>query len=252
MNHAWNDAVLVDTHCHVDLFPDTAALLREIETHRILVIAVTNVPSVFFHTKKLAETCRYLLPAIGLHPELVKSHHHELDEFRRLVRQARFVGEVGLDHVTSDKTLRLRQRQTFMEILSCCNDHGGKVLTVHSRRAATDVISSIGPRFNGTIVLHWFTGTIQDAEQALENGFYFSVNPAMTIASSSEKLLGMLPRDRVLTETDGPFVKWGTKPAMPVQTANVAKHLSTLWGLGEAETRELLMTNFKRIVSSAD
>lgn len=243
------DAVLVDTHCHIDLYPDPAPILAAATANRVLVVAVTNAPSVFFHTQRLSERCPYLLPALGLHPELVATHGHELDRMLPLLEQTRFVGEVGLDYVTTDQALRARQREVFTKILDRCSSLGGRVLTVHSRRAASDVIATVGERFNGTVILHWFTGTPREAERALKAGCYFSINTAMLSATSSSRLLALLPRERVLTETDGPFVTSGKAPATPLQTAAVANHLATLWRTTEESAREVLMSNFAAITS---
>lgn len=240
------EAVFVDTHCHVDLYPDAAPILQGAVSNRVLVIAVTNAPSVYFHTKKLSEQCPFLLPAVGLHPELVGTHGHEIDLLLPLLEETQFVGEVGLDYVTSDQELRERQRQVFAKILDRCSLLGGKVITVHSRRAASDVISAVGAGFNGSVILHWFTGTKREAEQALKIGCYFSVNPAMLASKSSQQLLGILPRERVLTETDGPFVSYQRSPATPPQISVVANHLASLWSIPEDESRSLLLNNFKR------
>jgi TatD DNase family protein len=244
---AYPEAVLVDTHCHVDLYPDSAPLLAAAVASRVLVVAVTNAPSVFFHTKQLSERCPYLIPAVGLHPELVVTHAHEVDRMLPLIDETRFVGEVGLDYVTSDQGLRQRQREVFTKILDRCSAVGGRVITVHSRRAAGDVIAAVGERFNGAVILHWFTGTVREAERALGAGCYFSINTAMLTAKSSSQLLAVLPPDRVLTETDGPFVTSGKSPATPPQTASVASHLAKLWGKTDEEARGVLMTNFARL-----
>lgn len=249
MNSRLSEAVAVDTHCHLDLYPDAGAVLTDAETNRVLVVAVTNAPSVFFHTRDLAKRCEWLVPAVGLHPELVATHGHEVSRIGPLLEQTQFVGEVGLDYVTPDLELRARQRSVFTTILDRCAALGGRVLTVHSRRAASDVIDAVGKGFNGTVILHWFTGTTREAERAIENGCYFSVNSAMTIAKSSAALLAMLPRDRVLTETDGPFVKAGQTPATPGRVISVAKHLSGVWRTTENEARDILLANFSRAIS---
>lgn len=240
------EAVLVDTHCHVDLYPDAAPILQGAVSNRVLVLAVTNAPSVYFHTKRLSEQCNYLLPAVGLHPELVGTHGHEVELLLPLLEETRFVGEVGLDYVTPNKELREQQRKVFVKILERCAQLGGKVITVHSRRAASDVISAVGAGFNGSVILHWFTGTKREAEQALKIGCFFSVNPAMLASKSSQQLLDLLPRERVLTETDGPFVSYQRSPAIPPQTSVVASHLASLWSISEDESRNLLLNNFKR------
>jgi TatD DNase family protein len=250
MNVPFPDAAGVDTHCHVDLYPDAGPLLAEAEANRVLVVAVTNAPSVFFHTRKLAERCRYLLPAVGLHPELVGTHGHEISQIGPLLEHTRFVGEVGLDYTSPNKELRARQREVFTTILDRCAALGGRLLTVHSRRAAADVIAAVGSGFNGTVVLHWFTGSIREAERALEAGCYFSINTAMIAAKSSAPLLKLLPRDRVLTETDGPFVTVGKKPSTPIHVISVARHLAARWQATEDEARGILASNFIRAATS--
>ena len=248
MSKALNpNVLLVDTHCHVDLFPDASPILAAANSHRILVVAVTNAPSVFFHTKRLAESCPFLVPAVGLHPELVATHDHEIDRLLPLLEETQFVGEVGLDYVTADQSLRGRQRAVFERVLVRCAELGGRVITVHSRRAASDVISTVGVGFNGTVILHWFTGTKREAEQALKIGCYFSVNPAMLTSKSSQQLIAALPRERVLTETDGPFVSHQRMPATPSQTAVVADYLASHWAVPQAEARKILVDNFRRI-----
>lgn len=251
LNDKFPEAAFVDTHCHVDLYPDPRPLLAAAAANRVLVVAVTNAPSVFFHTQRLAEQCPYLLPAAGLHPELVATHGHEAERLLPLLEQTRFVGEVGLDYVTTDQSLRARQRDVFGKVLDRCSALGGKVVTVHSRRAAGDVIAAVSEGFNGTIVLHWFTGTLREAERALSAGCYFSVNPAMTLTKAAAALLAILPRDRVLTETDGPFVKTGAGPATPIQVAAVARHLAGSWQVTEDEARSVLLANFMRIAVPA-
>jgi TatD DNase family protein len=242
-------AELVDTHCHVDLYPDPGPLLTAAATNRVLVVAVTNAPSVFFHTQRLSERYPYLLPAVGLHPELVATHGHEVDRILPLLEQTQFVGEVGLDYVTTDESLRARQRNVFTKILDRCSALGGKVITVHSRRSASDVIAAVGERFNGTVILHWFSGTTREADRALKAGCYFSINTAMLSGKSSSQLLAALPQDRVLTETDGPFISSGKVPVTPLETASVASHLASLWRTTDKAAREILMANFVRLTN---
>lgn len=247
MNQSNVFPVAVDTHCHVDLYQDSGVLFAEAEKHKILVVAVTNAPSVFFHTKNLAKQCRYILPAIGLHPELVHSHWREIEQMMPLLEETPLVGEIGLDYVTSDEGQRAQQRKVFERILEKCATLGGKVLTIHSRRAATDVISAIGTNYNGKTILHWFTGTKKEAERALAAGCFFSINLAMVKAKSSQSLIAHIPLERLLTETDGPFVQSGSSPSTPVNVFGVISALSRLLGHPEEEIREALLRNFQSL-----
>jgi TatD DNase family protein len=238
---------LVDAHCHIDLYPDPSAVLREAEAAQIHTVAVTNAPSVFFHTQALAAGCRFIHPALGLHPQLVAARAGELDRMWPLLPQTRFVGEVGIDYQTKDQAERRLQRDVFALILERCAAAGGKVLTVHSRRAAKDVIAAIGPAFPGRVILHWFSGTPGELERAAANGLYFSVNPAMTMSRSGQALIVRMPRDRVLTETDGPFGAVGDRPARPPDTAQVVEYLARLWQTAPGVARQTIADNFRQL-----
>jgi TatD DNase family protein len=104
----------------------------------------------------------------------------------------------------------------FEKIISSCNDAGNKVLTVHSRRAEKEVISIIGQAFSGKVILHWYSGGLKEIEQAIVNGFYFSINYAMTQSENGRKIIDHIPIERILLETDGPFIKVNHRPSTPL------------------------------------
>ena len=239
---------LVDAHFHLDLFPYPAAIAREIEAAHIHTIAVTNAPSVFFHTRTLTEGCRFLHPAVGLHPQLVAARAAEVESIWPLLEQTRFVGEVGLDYVTKDEAERRLQRNVFASILERCASYGNKILTVHSRRSARDVIATVGHAFPGKVILHWFSGTPTELDQAVSQGLYFSINPAMTLSRSGQSLIARIPRERTLTETDGPFVEVGGQAAQPKDVNRVIDFLAGIWGVPPPTAREAVAENFSQLL----
>lgn len=249
MRGAEQRLAVVDAHCHIDLFDDPAAIVAQAEALGIRTIAVTNAPSVFAFTRDLTATSKYVRAAAGLHPELVHSHGHELDLLWPCLEQTKYVGEIGLDYVTTDPQDRAQQRMVFEAIVERCGVLGDKVLTVHSRRSVSDVIATIGTGFNGKVILHWFSGTIRQLERAAALGFFFSVNPAMMSSKSGRVLAASMPRDRVLTETDGPFVKIGTRPAVPADVALATRELAEVWGCDAGRVSDLIALNLKTLVS---
>ncbi|WOH54492.1 TatD family hydrolase [Bradyrhizobium sp. sBnM-33] len=103
------------------------------------------------------------------------------------------------------------QKRVFRTILERCADAGGKILTVHSVRAAPTVLDMIEehlPRHRGTVVLHWFTGGKRDMQRAAALGCYFSVNAEMTRSDRGRIHVTEMPLDRILTETTVPSLKW--------------------------------------------
>lgn len=243
---------LVDTHFHLDLFENPRPILQEIEREHVCTIAVTNAPFLFSHMQKLCERSQLILPALGMHPELVHSHGQQIDLFQRLLPETRFVGEIGLDYVTKDQGDRKRQQHVFEQILQWCSEAGDKVLTVHSRRSAPDVIAAIGDRFPGTVILHWFSGAIRDLRKGLSQGCFFSVNPAMVRSEQGIRLTSEIPRDRILTETDGPFVNVDGSPATPASTRSVCVALAEMWSCSAEEVEATVRDNFVSIVRRAN
>ncbi len=237
---------LIDTHCHIDLYRETAAIIAEIETQKILTVAVTNAPFLFEHTRGLSKSCPLILPALGLHPELVATHSDQLDQFLSLLASTRFVGEVGLDYVTKDAQLRQRQRTVFETIVKACDNAGDKVLTVHSRRSAPDVLAVLGESFRGTIILHWYSGALRDLRKAVDLGWYFSVNISMLMSESGRRIIQEIPKDRLLTESDGPFAKRDKIPVTPKSVQSVLEMLASIWGDDEDVCQEIICRNTRR------
>ncbi|MHB8644381.1 MAG: Qat anti-phage system TatD family nuclease QatD [Thermomicrobiales bacterium] len=237
---------LVDSHCHLDLYPDHGAVLTESERAGIYTIAVTNAPSVFRRSAMLTRNARFVRTALGLHPELAREREHELILLDTLLDETRYVGEIGLDYVTDDMDDQEAQRRVFSTFLDRCASHGNKVLTIHSRRAADDVVAMVGRSFPGAVILHWFSGSLGVLKSAVAQGCYFSVNTAMVASTSGMRLIREMPQERVLTETDGPFIMVSDRPARPADIETVVSGLASLWSLDPDEAAASIFGNFQR------
>jgi TatD DNase family protein len=238
----------VDAHCHIDLYKDPQQVIDQAEHERIYTIAVTNTPSVFAHTAALVVQSKFVRPALGLHPELVHSHKQEIEAFRDHLTQTRYVGEVGLDYSTPDHEIRSAQREVLGEIAKWVDEYGDKVLTVHSRRAARDVISILSG-INARVILHWFSGTKKELDRAISSGFFFSVNSAMLHSDAGRALVLKMPKERVLTETDGPFVQDGSGPATPTTVKASVRGLAELWGISPGDVQATILDNFRFLLA---
>lgn len=239
----------VDAHCHADLFINDSSIIEEAEINKVHTIAVTNVPSVFLRTQNLSKGKKYIYPAVGLHPELVKTHGSEVANLWPILNETRFVGEVGLDYSTDDLNERQNQRDIFSAILLHCSEYKNKVITVHSRRAASDVIAAVGEKYPGKIILHWFTGTSKEVDRAINSGFWFSINLNMLGTSKGFELINKMPINRLLTETDGPFGKFNNNSATPKDVKVLVNKLSGVWKKTVEETAAIILENFKSVLS---
>jgi TatD DNase family protein len=243
----FEESGLVDAHCHIDLFTHPERIVQELDSNLVHTIAVTNAPSVYSHTAALANTSPYLWPAVGLHPGLAVARKRELAQMWRALEETRFVGEIGLDYRTNDPSDRRTQLGVLEEIVARCAEHGDKILTVHSRRAVTDTVSLIGPGYPGRIIMHWYSGTARDLVRAVGYGFYFSVNSAMLSSSKGQGLIAKMPQNRVLTETDGPFVEVNGLPATPSCVSQTLNDLCHIWDVAPGDARSRVMSNFRQL-----
>ncbi|MBK6828945.1 MAG: TatD family hydrolase [Chitinophagaceae bacterium] len=238
---------LHDTHFHLDLFERPKEILAQIEEEKIYTIAVTNLPDIFQHTQQLVQGYKYIKAALGFHPELAHKYSNQLVRFIELLPLARYVGEVGLDNFNKTSVDYQAQKKIFEEIITACSATPKKILTVHSRRAERDVIAIIGANFRGKIILHWYSGGIKEINTALSYGFYFSVNYAMTQSEFGKKIIGRIPVDRILLETDGPFVKVRNQPSTPLVTKLILNEIILL--KQQPDMLRILNDNLRAVLS---
>lgn len=104
------------------------------------------------------------------------------------------------------------------------------------------------PSDRGKVVLHWFTGSAAEARRAADLGCYFSINEQMLAKEGKTAFLRSLPRERLLTETDGPFTKVGDRAAEPTDAGRALAPLAALLGLDETETKALIYANLRKLL----
>lgn len=244
---------MIDFHCHLDLFPDPPALIRECERTGCYVLSVTTAPSAWRGTSALSQGSKRVRTALGLHPELAHERRSELPLFDALLPEAKYVGEIGLDRSPGTEGRWPAQEEVFRHILASCEKVGGRIMSIHSRRAASEVLDNLEafPRA-GTPVLHWFSGTREQLRRAAELNCWFSVGPSMLRGRRGRALLAHMPQDRVLTESDGPFAQVDARPALPTDIGEALKHLSEVWAVSGAEAETRVTGNFRRLVSLAE
>jgi len=242
----------VDFHCHLDLYPDHEALIAECEREHVATLAVTTTPKAWPRNRDLTQSSPYVRVALGLHPQLVAERENELAIFERYLPEARYVGEIGLDAGPRFYRSFAAQERVFDHILRACAEHGDKILTVHSVRSVGKVLGHLEhalPADRGRVVLHWFTGTAAEARRAVEMGYFFSINKEMLRSPKHRKLVSGLPLERLLTETDGPFVLEDRHPVRPRDVAGAVTELATLLDLPTETVIRQLLRNLKQLVT---
>jgi TatD DNase family protein len=217
----------------------------------MFVLSVTTTPSAWAGTDALSESLKRVRTAIGLHPQLAAERKGELSLFEEILPRTRYVGEVGLDGGHEFRSTWDVQVNVLTHILKTCSLAGGKILSLHSRRATSAVLSHLERWPDcGVPVLHWFSGTIQELERAKEMTCWFSVGPAMLLSKKGRDIASRLPINRVLTETDGPFAQVGKQPLKPWDVSIAVHALSEIWNRPESDIRDILLDNLKSLTAT--
>lgn len=242
---------MIDFHSHIDLYPDPSSVVKQCVDKGIYVLSVTNTPSAWKGSSVLSTPDSRVRTALGLHPQIAHEREFELDLFDSYLNEARYVGEIGLDGAPEFKQYWRNQVAVFEHILESCSRAGGRIMSIHSRRAAAAVLDTLRKHpDSGTPVLHWYSGSKKDLDAAISLGCWFSVGSAMFSGEKSRELVRLMPRDRVLTETDGPFVQIDGRSAMPWDAVQAMIGLQNLWGVSLNECEQILHENLRTLVTS--
>jgi TatD DNase family protein len=241
--------ILLDTHCHLDAYSDPLAVVVAARSANVDLVAVTESPDSFRRFRTRLGRTPGVSVALGLHPgSTIASAPGQLQRFFRMLPNADWIGEIGLDF---NSRVDARDRRAQYANFSSIVDHElarTLPMTIHSRGAAADVVAVLG----GTgvqAILHWFTGTAKQAARAAEAGLWFSVNSAMVRSKSGASVLAAVPRDRLLLETDGPYCSHRGRPAEPKDLHDVVEQLAHVLGMLPADTLGHVAANTDRFVA---
>ena len=222
---------MIDTHAHLDACADPAAAVvaraRAAGVERI--VAVGSGIESCRETLAIAHAHPGVWAALGIHPhQAADEDANRLDELRELLADERAVavGETGLDFYR-DYAPRDRQRELFAHQLKLAGELG-KPVVVHTR-AADDETAAALEGFAGTVVLHCFSSP-ELLPVALERGYYVSFAGNVTYPKAGElrEAAGEVPADRLLAETDSPYLSPQPRRGRPNEPANVVHILAVL------------------------
>ncbi|VVC75912.1 putative deoxyribonuclease YcfH [Aquicella siphonis] len=255
---------LVDSHCHLDLLdlaPDQGDLnqviarARNFGVHYFLNVCVklADFPVVL----KTAEQFPFVSASVGLHPNET-GEDIDPDKLVSLAQHEKVVavGETGLDYFRSEGDLEW-QRERFRTHIRAANTVL-KPLIVHTRDAKQDTIRIMGEegadRAGG--VMHCFTEDWQVAKQALDMNFYISFSGIITFKNATviQEVAKQVPLDRILLETDSPYLapvpKRGT-PNEPAYVRYTAEYLAELRKMSVDDLAERTTQNFFKLFRGA-
>jgi len=250
--------LLVDSHCHLD-FPEFQGreleLLDAMNANSVgaaLIAGVTleRFPGVL----ALVERFPNLYAGVGVHPDTEEGEDPDADTLIRLAQHPKVVaiGETGLDYYRLEGDLEW-QRERFRIHIRAAR-RCGKPLIIHTREAADDTLRILEEEGGGEAggVFHCFTESRSVAEAALSLGFHISISGIVTFkkALQIKEVASFVPLDRLLVETDAPYlapVPHRGKLNHPALVRHVAEEVAALKGISLDSLAETTTSNFCRL-----
>ncbi len=242
---------MLDAHCHIDLYDDPHRIAVESEELRIFTLAVTRLPSHFAEACEHLANFRYVRPGLGFHPMLASDFPAEISQFEKLVSSAKYIGEIGLDFTVRDAEKKRRQVELLDHILTLTHNHE-QVFSLHSRWAEAQVLDLLRRHDCRKCVFHWYSGSLKTLQKIIDAGYYLSINHQMLISKNGRSIIQATPRDRVLTETDGPFIKLDGREIRPSDIKLAEEGLSEIWGTNPEDAGLRIRENLKNLLKQGD
>ena len=241
---------MIDFHCHLDLYPYPTLAIEDADKARIYVLFVTTTPKAWPRARAMAEGRSRIRVGLGLHPELAHERENELPLFEKYGTQTKYFGEIGLDGSPQYSEHQVVQLRVFESVLKFATMLGGRILSIHSRRAAQNVLDLLLQYPDaGLPVLHWFSGNKRELTQAIKQNCWFSCGPTMLVSSRGRAIASEIPREYILTETDGPFASVGSRPLQPADSWIAVKELSRIWDVDMNEVEQQLRSNLRNLTT---
>lgn len=226
---------MYDSHCHLDLMDNMTSIVQSLEKENVGILSVGTTPRAYLKEVEMFGDLKNIHVALGLHPQLVGSGYDDIELFESLVQQCHYIGEVGLDFSKEYITNKDQQIEIFKRVLLCCERSGNKVVSIHSLKSAGTVLKTLSQlRLDNKniYILHWFTGSIAQMQNAVDMGCFFSINPKMLKTKSGINLIKKIPPNKILLETDAPFsVKLQSTKQLDDMLQNMIDNISMLKGM---------------------
>lgn len=238
----------IDTHMHLDLANDYKKMVGLIEKNNMMVISMTNHPTVYRKFSKMVRSDNIRI-ALGFHPEVIGQHFKYLDDMLSLIPEVRYIGEIGLDLRNKSSEDKNSQILSFEKIIMSCHECGGKLISIHSRGSVSKILSIIPRKFSCSVIMHWYSGNEKNLVEAIQRGYYFSINLSMMSSNKITSILKLIPKSRLLIETDFPFIDNNEEEYMK-QIFKTVTELSGYYNVEEKVILNQINYNFSEIIKA--
>lgn len=238
--------MLIDSHVHFDdsrFDPDREVVYQRAEKAGVIALILPAVMADSWpKTKQCSDLYKNVFPAYGLHPYFIDQHQAEhLDQLKSWIdtEQPIAVGECGLDYFLKDLD-REKQYYFFEAQLNIAKDYDLPII-IHARNAVEDVIQLVRNSGHNKGMIHSYNGSLQQAEQVIDLGYYLSFGGAATYtrALKLRSLIAALPLESLLIETDAPDQSGATHKGQRNEPCFITEVLDTFAELRSESKEEI-------------
>lgn len=238
---------MIDVHCHIDQFKKPFEIAQRAEREGIITIGVTSLPEHFELGYSHLTSFKRVRLALGYHPMLARNQEFNESLFKTLSKKTSYIGEIGLDFSEKDASKREAQVDILQRIFKIIRDRP-RFISLHSKRAEKKLYELLIENNIKKAVFHWYSGPLNLIDKIIEEQHYFSINPSMINSQNGQKIIKRIPQYRILTETDGPYVKINGKPAEPGSVRHVLSYLQKLWQRSDDDVANQIQSNFRSLI----
>jgi TatD DNase family protein len=246
---------MIDVHCHLEheKFRNKKETIQSFKKELKAIITSSPHPKDFDYVLQLKkEFNNFIFVCVGLHPEYIKEFSEEtLDTFENFVMEKKddivSIGEIGLDYFwIKDEKLREKQKWLFEKLIEFAKSID-KPITVHIRDAYEDAFKILENIDYQKVHLHMFGGD-KFLEKILSNQWKISVGPILLRSKTHKKIVKKLPIEKIMLETDAPWMKTDGRESLPTDVKIVAEKISEIKNIDlqevEKETDKNAITFF--------
>ena len=250
--------MLIDSHCHIDfqeLASDLPGVLSRMQENGVCgAICVGVTLEDFPKVQSIVENATNVVATLGVHPETTDVREPLVEELVAIGQTPEIVaiGETGLDYYWH-KDKPEWQRERFRVHIRAARVLG-KPLVIHNREATADVLRVLKEEQAGEVggVFHCFTESLEIAQEVLEMGFHISISGIVTFKNAAlvKEVASRVPLDRLLVETDSPYlapVPYRGKLNQPAYVSFVAEEIARLRGISFDELATATTENCFRL-----
>ncbi|WP_333859610.1 TatD family hydrolase [Clostridium sp.] len=251
---------IFDAHAHYDdeqFDSDRNILINELKKNNI--IGVLNCGSSIEGARtsvKLAEEHDIFYAAVGIHPEFADEFDDSIENELKIMSQnkkVKAIGEIGLDYYYRENPPRQVQKSVFIRQMELAKELNLPVI-IHDREAHKDVLDII-KQFRGVVgEIHCFSGSVEFAKECIKLGYYIGFTGVVTFKNAKKSLdvVREIPMDRILVETDCPYmapVPFRGKRNRSEYVKFIISKIAEIRGITEEEVSKATIANTKHLLN---